>query len=96
MKTLIKNKLYPIHDARLIAEYDNELDREHAKSCLEELFLKNAGGYFLYGRGGNKSSWADLGGEGIKTLTTAQAREWIIEHHDDHEKYADLWTDAEE
>ncbi len=96
METLISNKIHPIQDARLVAEFDNKLDRQHAKSCLEELYLKKSGGYFLYGRGGDQTVWAQLGGEGIKMLTIKQAQEWIMLHHNDHEKYADLWKDAEE
>jgi len=96
MKTLIANKKYAIDDASLVAEYNNGLDSSDAESCLEELYLKKAGGYFLYGRGGSNSRWANEKGEGIKPLTIEDAKAWVKKHANEHDKYADLWGDAEE
>lgn len=94
MKTLITDKKYDIADARLVAEYNNGLESSDADLCLEELYLKKAGGYFLYGRGGSNSKWAS--GEGIKQLTIEEAKAWVKQHTNDHNKYADIWADAEE
>ena len=96
MKRLITNKKYDIHDARMVAEYNNGLDSSNIESCFEELYLKKSGGYFLYGRGGSKSRWADFNGEGIKLLTTKEAEDWIKIHAHDQYEYADLWGEAAE
>jgi len=96
MKRLITNKKYDIDDARLVAEYHNDLDSQNAEFCFEELYLKKTGGYFIYGRGGVKSRWVTENGEGIKELSVEQAQQWIKKHTDDHHKYADLWGEAEE
>jgi len=95
MKRLITNKKYDIHDATLVAEYNNaSLDND--ESCYEELYLKKSGGYFLYGRGGVESQWAEVNGEGIKPLTVEEAKEWVKQHSNDQYEYADLWGEAEE
>ena len=96
MKRLITNKKYDIDDARLVAEYHNDLDSQNAEFCFEELYLKKSGGYFLYGRGGPLSRWADVKGEGIKPLSVEEAQKWVKQHANDQYEYADLWGEAEE
>ncbi len=95
MKRLINDKKYDIHNAKLVAEYNNgTIDR--SESCFEELYLKKSGGYFLYGRGGSKSQWADFNGEGIKSISLEEAKRWVNQHTNDQYEYADLWGEAEE
>jgi hypothetical protein len=99
MKRLITNKKHDIHDARLVAEYNNGLDSSHAESCVEELYLNKSGEYFLYGRGGKLTRWSGvdgMGGEGIKPLIAKEAQEWIDLHSHDKYEYADLFGEAEE
>lgn len=96
MKRLINNKKYDIHEAHLVAEYNNGLDSREDESCFEELYLKKRGGYFLYGRGGVKSRWADLNGEGVKMLSVKEAQDWIDKYSNGPYEYADLWGEAEE
>jgi hypothetical protein len=96
MKRLITNKKYDIQDARLFAEYNNGLDSSDDESYFEELYLKKAGGYFLYGRGGVNSKWANVKGEGTKILTVEEAQAWVKKHADEKNNYADLWGEAEE
>ncbi len=98
MKRLITNKKYDIQGAKLIAEYNNTIDTSVPESYIEELYLKS-GDYFIYGRGGAKTWWSDgnrIGSEGIKRLTTEEARAWINQHSCDKKKYADLFGEAEE
>jgi len=95
MKRLITNKKYATDDARLVAEYNNGAS-DIAESCFEELYLKKSGGYFIYGRGGSKSRWADVKGEGIKALSVEEAQKWVKQHTNDQYEYADLWGEAEE
>jgi len=95
MKILIPNKKFDIHDAKLVAEYHNDA-LDPAELCIEELYLKSSGGYFLYGRGGIKSQWACVNGEGIHLLSVEDAQEWVKQHTNEKNKYADLWGDAEE
>ncbi len=94
MKTLITDKKYGIEGARIVAEYSLGLDTSDAAFCLEELYLKKGGGYFLYGRGGANSRW--LNSEGIKQLSLEEAQAWVKKHANEHNIYADLWGDAEE
>ena len=96
MKRLINNKKYDIHAANLVAECNNGLDSSKDESCFEELYLKKSGGYFLYGRGGVKSRWADVNGEGIKMLSVEEAQDWIDKYSNGLYEYADLWGEAEE
>jgi hypothetical protein len=96
MKRLIANKKYDIQDARLVAEYNNGLDSSDDESYFEELYLKKGGGYFLYGRGGVNSKWANANGEGTKILTVEEAKAWVKEHVNEKNNYADLWGEAEE
>ncbi|NOQ93120.1 MAG: hypothetical protein GQ547_00620 [Methylophaga sp.] len=95
MNRLITNKILDIQDARLVAEYHNDA-LDPAELCMEELYLKKSGGYFLYGRGGIKSQWTAINGEGIKSLSVEDAQKWIKQHANDRNKYADLWGEAEE
>jgi len=99
MKRLITKKKYDIHDAKLVAEYNNGLDSSHAESCIEELYLNKSGEYFLYGRGEALTQWSGAdgaSGEGIKPLTAKQAQEWTDLHSHDRYEYADLFGEAEE
>lgn len=99
MKRLITNKKYDIHDAKLVAEYNNGLESSNAESCIEELYLKKSGDYFLYGRGGALTQWSGTGGtsgEKIKSLTAKEAQAWIDLHSHDKYEYADLFGEAEE
>ena len=95
MKRLITNKKYDIQDASLVAEYNNGAI-DSSELCFEELYLKKSGGYFLYGRGGIKSRWANVDGEGIKSLSLEEAKKWVKLHTNDKYEYADLWGEAEE
>ena len=99
MKRLITNKKYDIHEANLVAEFNNGLDSTAAEFCIEELYLKKSGEYFLYGRGGVNTRWSDSNeekGERIKNLSTEEAQEWINLHSHDHHYYADLFGEAQE
>jgi len=96
MNRLITNKILDIQDARLVAEYHNNA-LDSAELCMEELYLKKSGGYFLYGRGGEKTQWVAFNhGEGIKSLSVKDAQKWIKQHTNDRNKYAGLWGEAEE
>lgn len=64
MKRLITNKKYGVHDAKLVAEYNNSLNSSHAESCIEELYLNKSGEYILYGRGGKLTRWSGVDGMG--------------------------------
>ncbi len=99
MKRLITHKQYDIQDAKLVAEYNNGLEANNTDSCIEELYLKKSGEYFLYGRGGTTTQWSDSnhqGCEGIRPLTTDEAKKWIDLHAHDRYEYADLFGEAEE
>ncbi len=94
MKRLITEKKHEVQDAGLVAEYNNGLDSSDPEAYFEELYLKKTGGYFLYGRGGTNSKWAN--GEGSKALSVEEAQAWVKKHANDKNYYADLWGEAEE
>lgn len=96
MKTLINDKKTNLDDAKLVAEYCNNREKDDDEFCMEELYLKDSGHYFLYGRGGAGTDWAELGGEGLKSLTAQQAQDWVTDHAGDKSHYTDLFEDAQE
>lgn len=99
MKRLITDKIYDIHDAKLVAEYNRGLDSIATETSIEELYLNKSGEYFLYRRSNamtGRSNSSKGRGEGILPLTTQEARDWINQHCHDHKHYADVFGEAEE
>lgn len=100
MKKIINGKLYNTETAKEVASWWNGLGVRDFRNCEESLYLKKTGEYFLFGKGGGASSYAqrfgDMWGYGekIKPLTEEEAREWAEEHLDADE-YLKIWK-AEE
>lgn len=86
MKKIIKGKLYNTETAKLLGEWENNYSINDFKHVSEHLYLKKIGEYFLHGEGGPLSIYAEQigihgrsGGERIRPLTYAEAREWAEE-----------------
>lgn len=103
MKKIINNKRYDTKTAKLLGEdsYSNPRDFEH---WSEELYQKRTGEFFLYGKGGAMSKYAETigqnewsGGEKIMPLDYESAREWAEKHlgADEYEKIFQVIEDEE-
>lgn len=86
-ETRIDNRRYNTKKARLLA---SDKYGDGFRSCEDYLYRKRTGEYFLCGRGGPESHWAEScddghcyrSGSGIKPLTPAEALEWAQKHVD--------------
>lgn len=79
MRKRINNKIFDTDSAELLATYKGG-------SCVERLFRKRTGQYFLHGIGNEDSSYAVWngnsvsGGEQIIPMTEIDAKEWASLH----------------
>ncbi|NLE25783.1 MAG: hypothetical protein GX625_10680 [Clostridiaceae bacterium] len=86
MKTIINGKLYNTLTATLVGEYDNGYLPKDSKYMEEELYRKKTGEYFLYGRGGGLSKYAEhegnyrTEGSAVIPLTVEEAKYWVEKH----------------
>lgn len=101
MKQIINSKKYDTKTAKLIGEwsYGNNSD---LKSWSEQLFRKKTGEFFLYGRGGGMSKYAEefspkqfSEGEKIIPLTLEDAKKWA-EKYLSVGKYEEIFSVVEE
>ena len=83
MKTVIKGLEYNTEKAEELGRYGNGKHPSDEHYCLEVLYLKRTGEFFLYGRGGFRSKYAQqknvrdwVAGERITPLTHKKAHEW--------------------
>lgn len=82
MKKIISGKMYNTGTATLLGScISNDGDWMHR--CLERLYHKTTGEYFLYGEGGPATTYAEdegnnswSAGAGIRPLSESEAREW--------------------
>ena len=84
MRRIINGKLYDTETATPLASASSPEGRSDYRYWAEDLYRSKRGAYFLHGRGGALSSWAEsaggntrTGGEGIRVLTDEQARAWV-------------------
>lgn len=84
MKKIINGKLYDTDKARYLG--GDSAGDGFAYWC-EELYVKRTGEYFLYGKGGAMTKYAETigqnqwsGGEKIMPLSIETARKWAEEH----------------
>lgn len=87
MKKIIKGKLYNTDTAKLVGEWGN--GHTGFSYCHEDLYLKRTGEFFLYGRGGAASKYAEAvdqntwsGGSDIVPMSYDEAQKWAEEHLD--------------
>ena len=101
MKKVINGKLYNTDTAMEMGEYWNGLAASVFEYTIEALYRKKNGEYFLYGRGGARSSYArrvgDMWGWGeeIRPLTEGQAKEWA-ERNLTADEYIEIFGEPEE
>lgn len=101
MKKIINGKLYDTNTARLLATYDSEYSKSDYEYYFEELYRKKTGEYFVYGKGGPNSHYAEYlkdvrqAGEGIRPMTEKDAKEWA-ELRLTADEYIKIFGDVEE
>jgi hypothetical protein len=81
-------KRYDTQTAELIAEWDNGGNRSDFRHCSESLYRTKNGAWFLHGRGGALSKYAEpceagrgtQGGCRITPLSEEQAAAWLADN----------------
>ena len=96
MKKIINGKKYDTETAKCLAEYTSDYARNDFHFYEEELYRKKTGEYFLHGKGGAASSYAEYlngyncwtGGEKITPISFERARTWAEKklNSEDYEK----------
>jgi hypothetical protein len=86
MKEIIKGEIYDTKKATFIAEYSNGLPSSDFRYVFEDLYLTNAGQFFVHAQGGAMTKYSQSSGNstwGIETiilLNNDQAYEWLKKH----------------
>jgi hypothetical protein len=89
MKKIINGKLYDTETAKEIAVWSNGRSYSDFGHCVETLYKKRTGEYFIFGVGGPMSKYAEScgdnswsGGSRIIPLTYKAAKEWAEKNLD--------------
>lgn len=89
MKKIINGKLYDTDTAKEIAVWSNGRSYSDFHHCVETLYKKRTGEYFLHGAGGPMSKYAEScgdnswsGGSRITPLSYKAAKEWAEKNMD--------------
>lgn len=89
MKKIINGKVYDTEKAREVAEWSNNLGWRDFHNIEETLYCKKTGEYFLHGKGGPMTPYAEAvgqnswsGGSRIMPMPYADAKRWAEEHMD--------------
>jgi hypothetical protein len=87
MRKIINGIAYDTEKAQLIHDWDNGRGSRDFSACNEMLYKTKAGRWFLHGRGGPNSRWAEdegnnarTGGQDIVPMTEEAAKSWLEEH----------------
>lgn len=86
MKKIIRGRQYDTEKAQRIGSWDNGMSGGDLDYMGETLYRKRTGEYFIEGRGGARSAYAEVDGNmmapgcRIVPLTFDQARSWAEEH----------------
>ena len=86
MKKIINQKRYDTETAKEIGCWSNNLSYRDFNWCVETLYQKKTGEYFLHGEGGPRTRYAERlpdgwsSGEELIPLSYEEARQWAEEH----------------
>lgn len=87
MKKIINGKVYDTETAKELGEWANTYNTSDFGYVIETLYKKKTGEFFLYGKGGAKTQYAEpdgsnwwRAGDRIMPLSFAEARKWAEEH----------------
>mgnify|MGYP006875674781 CR=1 FL=1 len=87
MRKIIKGKIYDTEKARLIAEYSNGLSFADFNHVYEDLYLTDAGQFFIHAQGGPMTKYSESSGNstwGVETiilLNNDQAYTWLEKYN---------------
>jgi hypothetical protein len=102
MKKILSGRKYDTETATLVGEWWNGCGSNDFYYCVEHLYQKKTGEFFLYGEGGPMSRYAKYNGENsyssgenIVPLLLGEAKKWGEEHLD-AEKYEKIFGACEE
>lgn len=102
MKKIINGRRYDTDSARELAAFTCEGSRSDFRWWQETLYRKNTGEYFLHGKGGPASKYAEAvglnqweGGERIMPLSLEEAQKWA-EDHLDGDEYEEIFGAVQE
>ncbi|MBO7669883.1 MAG: hypothetical protein J6S60_04765 [Oscillospiraceae bacterium] len=97
MKKIINGKLYDTETAKRVGVWTNNRSYRDFSFVDEELFRKRTGEFFLHGKGGPMSKYAEScgdntwsGGEELIPLSAGKAREWA-EKNLSADEYAEIF-----
>ena len=96
MKKIINGRLYDTETAKFIGSWNNGLFTSDFHFCIEELYQKKTGEYFLYGSGGAMSIYGKsygggmCGSEDIIPMTEKEVKIWA-ETHLTADEYMELY-----
>lgn len=100
MLKIIDGKRYNTQTATRVANWDNERSLSDAHHVDETLYVTSKNNWFLHGTGGALSQWAEsregnttVSGEGIRPITTEEAREWL-ENKDCFDELEQYFSDS--
>lgn len=87
MKKIIKGRVYNTDTAELVGEWANTYNTRDFNFCIEKLYRKKTGEFFIHGRGGAMSKYAVSvgsnnmsGSEQIRPVSFEYAKQWAEEH----------------
>jgi hypothetical protein len=95
MKKIIEGRVYNTDTAELVGEWANTYNTGDFNFCIENLYRKKTGEFFIHGRGGAMSKYAVSAGsntmsgsEQIKPISFEYAKQWAEEKltADEYEK----------
>ena len=102
MRKIIDGKSYNTETATELAHYESGESRRDFRYIWEALYRTRKGAYFVAGEGGPMTCYArscsdntTCGGEGIRVLTEAEAKEWM-ERHGSADQYVAAFGEPEE
>lgn len=95
MKKIIEGRVYNTDTAELVGEWANTYNTRDFNFCIEKLYRKKTGEFFIHGRGGAMSKYAVsvgsntmCGSEQIRPISFEYAKRWAEEKltADEYEK----------
>lgn len=101
MRRIINGKTYNTDTATWVGEYRNSFFPGDFRYIEEDLYKKKTGEFFLAGRGGAMTKYAEAvstayaNGFGIIPLTEEEAMDWV-EKYLDTDTYIELFGEPEE
>lgn len=102
MKKIINGKMYNTETANMVGYNDNNLPRNDFGYCVEMLYKKKTGEFFIYGIGGALSKYSKSiglnqwsGSETIIPLSENEAKKWA-ENNLDADEYIEIFGKVEE